>query len=99
MSYTAQGLPFAGSTSISRHCSYAGAVDAQDRALPQTLRLLTLLKSRPQGCTDMEAAELLGLERSSINARRRPLVQAGLVYADGTRPGVTGVRNAVWKSR
>lgn len=100
MPTTAAGLPFSGSTPISRHASHQGAEDAEVRALPQTIRLLALYKSRPQGATDWEAAELLGLERSSVNARRSPLVKAGLVYADGTRPGPTGkIKNTVWKAR
>lgn len=100
MPYVHDGqLPFSGLTPQSAHASRAGAEDAAPRALSQTVRYLSLLKSRPQGCTDAEAAELLGLERSSVNARRVPLVKAGLVYADGFRPGPTGkVRNTIWKA-
>lgn len=100
MPYTDSDLPFSGSSPLSRFTSHQGAEDAKDRALPQTIRYLTLLKSRPQGCTDAEAAALLNLERTSINARRGPLVKADLVYADGTRPGPTGkIQNTVWKAR
>jgi hypothetical protein len=92
-------LPFSGSTQQSRHASRAGAEDAAPRALSQSIRYLSLLKMRPQGCTDAEAADLLGLERSSINARRVPLVKAGLVVADGFRLGPTGkIKNTVWKA-
>lgn len=99
MPYTDSGLPFSGLTPQSAHASRAGAEDAAARALPQTVRYLALLKSRSQGCTDAEAADLLGLERSSVNARRVPLVKAWLVYADGFRPGPTGkVKNTVWKA-
>lgn len=100
MPYTDAGLPFSGSLPQSAHASRAGAEDATPRALPQTIRYLQLLKSRSYGCTDAEAADALRLERTSINARRRPLVKAGLVYADGFRMGPTGkIRNTVWKAR
>ena len=98
MPWIESSLPFSGSGPQSSHASRCGAEDAAPRALNQTVRYLSLLKSRPQGCTDAEAADLLGLERSSINARRRPLVTAGLVYADGFRPGSTGIRNTIWKA-
>jgi hypothetical protein len=99
MPYIDHALPFSGSTPQAAHASRAGAEDAAPRALNQTVRYLALLKSRPHGCTDWEAAELLGVERTTINARRRPLVKAGLVYADGFRDGPTGVKNVVWKAR
>jgi|SRR5579872_1605712 len=99
MPYTDTGLPFGGTSSQAAHASYEGARDAEDRALPQTVRYLALLKARPQGCTDREAAKLLGIDRTSINARRNPLEKAGLVYGDGFRPGVTGRKNVVWKAR
>lgn len=92
-------LPYGGETPQSRHASRSGAEDAAARSTSQTIRYLSLLKSRPQGCTDWEAKELLDLERTTINARRAPLVKAGLVYADGFRPGPTGkVKNTVWKA-
>lgn len=100
MPYLDEHLPFNGSTPLSRHTSRAGAKDARSRALSQAIRYLRALKDHPHGLTDLEAADLLGVERTSINARRRELVKAGLVYADGTtRPGPTGVRNVAWKAR
>lgn len=99
MPYIEAALPFSGSVPQSRHASRAGAEDAAPRALNQTVRYLASLKAHPQGLTDAEAAELLNLERTSINARRVPLVKAGLVYADGFRPGPTGkVKNTIWKA-
>ena len=92
-------LPFSGITPQSRHASRLGAEEAQGRSTTQTIRYLQALKDHPYGLTDWEAAKLLGLERSTINARRVPLVKADLVYADGFRPGVTGTRNTVWKAR
>ena len=99
MPYTDSNLPFSGSVPQSRHASRAGAEDAAPRALPQTVRYLRALKDRPAGLTDAEAAVVLGLLRSTINARRRPLVKAELVYADGFRDGAFGVKNTVWKAR
>jgi hypothetical protein len=99
MSHTISGLPFSGNVPLSRHTSYQGAEDAKSRALPQTVRYLELLKARyPDGYTDAEAAVRLGLERTSINARRAPCVEAGLVEACGTRErDETGNRNTVWR--
>ena len=94
--WMAAGLPFAGITPLSRHTSHAGAEDAAPRALPQTIRYMAALRQHG-GLTDHEAAKVLGLERSSINARRSDLVKAGIVVAEGTRPGPTGTRNVVWK--
>ena len=101
MPYLEGALPFSGATPQSRHASRMGAENAAPRALSQTIKYLQALKDRPQyGLTDAEAATVLGVERSSINARRAPLVKAGLVYASSdTRPGPTGVANTVWKAR
>lgn len=99
MPYLEQQLPWQGVTPQSRHTSREGAENAAPRAMTQAIRYLALLKDRPEhGLTDSEAAALLGIERSSVNARRVPLVKAGLVYASSeTRLGPTGVRNVVWK--
>jgi hypothetical protein len=100
MPYLEGSLPFSGSSPQAAHASRAGAQDAAPRALSQTVRYLRLLKDHPDGLTDAEAAKLLNLERSSVNARRKPLEKAGLVYADGFRPGPTGkVLNCIWKAR
>lgn len=97
MPHIAALLPFSGSTPLSRHCSHQGAEDAKDRALSQTIRYLALLKESG-GLTDWEAHERLGIERTSITARRRPLVVAGIVVpSDETRPGPTGTKNTVWR--
>ena len=99
MPYTDAHLPFSGISLQSRHASHAGAADATTRALPQTIRLLQALKDHPHGLTDREAAQVLGLERSTINARRAELVKADLVYADGFRKAASGVVNTIWKAR
>lgn len=99
MPYLEQGLPFSGKSPQSRHASRSGAEHAKDRALPQTVRYLQILKDHPNGLTDREAADLLMIERSTVNARRSELVKADLVYADGFRKGDSGVVNTVWKAR
>lgn len=96
MPWSSQELPFSGSVPASRHASHAGAKDAEQRAATQTIRYMALLHEHG-GLTDAEAAFLMNLERTSINARRAPLIKAGLVVADGFRPGPTGkVKNVVW---
>lgn len=99
MPWIESSLPFSGSTPQSAHASRSGAEDAAPRALSQTVRYLSALKARAHGLTDLEAKDLLNVDRSTINARRRPLVKAGLVFADGHRPGPTGNKNTVWKAR
>ncbi len=97
---TQTGLPFAfhGLTPQSRHTSYQGAQDAAPRAANQQVRYLAYLRLRgAQGATDREAAEYLGLERTSVNARRSELVKAGLVVPGGFRRGPTGIKNVAWK--
>jgi hypothetical protein len=98
MPWIEEVLPFSGSTPQSRHTSRAGAENAAPRALNQTLKYMAALKARPNGLTDFEAAEVLGIERTSVNARRRPLVKAGLVVTGGFRRGPTGIKNVIWKA-
>jgi hypothetical protein len=92
MPYTAERLPFSESLPQSRCLALA-------RLGPQAQDYFDLLTAHPKGLTDMEAADLMNVERSSINGRRRPLVKQELVYADGFRVGVSGVKNTVWKIR
>jgi hypothetical protein len=97
MPYTESGLPFSGATSLSSHASHGGAEHAKGRAATQTIRLLEILKHHPEGLTDWELAQLMQVERTTINARRVPLVKVGLVEADGYRKGHAGIRNTVWR--
>jgi hypothetical protein len=48
---------------------------------------------------DMEAAKLMGIERSTINARRAPLCKEGVVVPKGVRKSAAGVNNVVWVVR
>ena len=98
MPHTDSGLPFSGAIDVSRHHSFKGAEAAKERALPQVLRYLELLMHQyPDGYTDVEAAELLGVERSTINARRGECTKAGLIQAHGARPGKYDCDNVVWR--
>jgi predicted ArsR family transcriptional regulator len=99
MPNTDAGLPFSGSSPLARHTSHQGADDAKARALPQVVVYLALLKQAyPDGYTDAEAAARMGVERTSINARRKPLEQAGLVESHGTRERASsGNPNVVWR--
>lgn len=89
-------LPFSGSTTISRHASYAGAKAAEPRAGSQALRLLMLYReSGPQ--TDHEASEALGLPLATICARRNWLYQRGFVASVSSKVGPFGVTNSIWE--
>ena len=87
-------LPFSGRAPIARQCSYQGAQDAAGRALSQLQRYLRLLADGPR--TDRQAADALGLERTSINARRNLAVNRAWVEAMGSEPGPWGIANTRW---
>jgi predicted ArsR family transcriptional regulator len=97
MGWITPELPFAESPSpIAQSASFAGAVDAKDRAANQTLRYLELLAKRGP-TTDQEAADLLGWMRSTVNARRGALKNRGIVVAvDRIENPATGVVNTRW---
>jgi hypothetical protein len=81
-----------------RHASRKGAEDAANRAENQTARLIALYQQYPDGLTDWRAAELLGIERTSVNARRSPLVKAGVVVANGfVKDEHSDVANTRWQ--
>lgn len=100
------GAPWQGSTPQSAQASLDGArAVMRGAAFSQSMRYLRLLHARgDEGSTDLEAADELEIQRSSINARRHELMQHGAVigvelYPDGFRRGPTGIRNCVWKLR
>lgn len=90
-------LPFADSPSpLAGQASYAGAQAATGRAENQTMRLLELYAKRGP-TNDWDAAKHLGIERSTVNARRAPLCQRGIVVAVDKVPNVeTGNTNTRW---
>ncbi len=89
--------PIAPSSSrLARHTSAMGALDANERIGRQCLRLLTLYRERGP-MADWEAADLLCLYRSTINARRNNLIARGLVQAiDTAKNPKTGISNTRW---
>jgi hypothetical protein len=96
---TDAGLPYEGSTPLTRHTSNQGAEAAEPKALPQMVRYIVALTDAPDGLTDHEAERRLSIPLASVIARRDVLRRADLVYPEGTRPGPTGEPNAVWRWR
>ena len=89
-------LPFQGSDQIALECSRAGALAASERVGRQGLALLALYR-RYGPLTDAESALRLGVERSTINARRNELVRLLLVTRhDTARNEKSGLRNTTW---
>lgn len=85
-------------TPIARHCSSMGALDAAERSGRQALALLALYRAQGPK-TDAEAADALGIERTSVNARRAGLIRLRLVDAapKGIRKNAaTGISNSLW---
>jgi len=98
----AVGAPWQGTTPQSAHASLEGARAVQrDQAIDQASRYWRLLRDRgARGATDWEAHEALGIQRSSINARRAQLTRSGAaIVPAGFRPGPTGIKNVVWQLR
>lgn len=89
-------LPFQGAEPLARHCSHQGAVAASERVGRQCVELLSAYALHGP-LTDAEAAKHLGVERSTINARRAELKARGLVSAHGTKKNeTTGISNTTW---
>ncbi len=89
-------LPFSGSIAVSRHCSAQGAIQASERVGRQAVQLLTLYANRGP-LTDADAAILMGVERTTVNARRNELVRRQLVQAvDTVKNQRSQVRNVRW---
>lgn len=94
-------LPLSGNSMLAAHCSSLGALAAAGKANGQALQLLTLYRERG-ALTDQDAADLLGVQRSTVNARRNDLIRLGHVdeTPKGTkRNAVTGIRNSLWGLR
>ena len=89
--------PIAPSASpIAKHCSSMGALVVQPGRENLWRRMLAKYRIAPR--TDAEMAEWLGVQRSTINARRAELIAMGLVEdMKRTRKNpVTGVSNTLW---
>jgi len=60
-------------------------------------RVLDLLEATPEGLTDFQIADRLGMYLSSVNATRNSLMKRGLVRrTDMTRPSGRGGVATVW---
>jgi predicted ArsR family transcriptional regulator len=88
-------LPFQGSTPLSHHCSYEGARDASERVGRQCVELLTAYKERGP-LTDRQAAAVLGVDNTTICARRNELFKRKLVVAVDSVIGERGRPNTRW---
>lgn len=86
------------------HNAQQTSVEAADKALGrsgnQRHRVYNFIASQgPQGATDDEGMEELGLRGNSYHPRRLELVQAGLVEDSGERrPTVSGNAAIVWRA-
>lgn len=103
------GAPWQGTTPQSAHASLEGArtVMAKDgAAISQAIKYWHwLLAQGIHGSTDWESQEALGIQRSSINARRAQLAAQSVartgvacIQPAGFRPGPTGIKNVVWRA-
>lgn len=82
----------------SRICRSRGAEKASASAATLHGQMLRIYAQGPR--TDAEMASELGVERSTVNARRSELMAAGKVEAKGTRKNATsGVLNTLWGLR
>lgn len=81
--------------------SRAGAIRAQPAVCAQCRAYLRLLEHHGyDGLTDNEAADLMDLPRTTINARRNELIKRGDVRKSPLRrDGGHGVRVQVWVAR
>lgn len=65
--------------------------------MTQGARILDLLRQAPEGLTDFEIADKLGIYLSSVNAARNALMKKGRVKLTGQeRPSGRGGMATVW---
>lgn len=91
-------LFLSGRTPLSRHTSSMGALHALERVGRQCLALLTLYRQHGP-LTDREAARLMQVDRTTINARRAELIKRRLIEGhpvDHVKNPETGISNARW---
>lgn len=88
-------LPFTGSITVSRTCSYEGAKAAQPRAGSQAWRLFFAYRDHGP-LTDHEAHAVTRLPLATICARRKWLRDQRLVKDFGAVPGPYGSPNTRW---
>lgn len=79
--------------------SWAAAEDASLNADTHRARVLAALRAHPDGLTDFELGDLLGLQQTSAGKRRGELRDIGLVVNAGCkRPAPSGSMSIVWKA-
>lgn len=79
--------------------SWAAAEDASVNAATHRARVLAALRAHPDGLTDFELGDLLGLQQTSVGKRRGELRDKGLVFNAGfKRPAPSGSMSIVWKA-
>src|SRR3990167_9110679 len=80
--------------------SIAGAEHAKYRAGGQVAKVYEAIRDCGEhGATDAELAAALGLERSTICARRFLLLARGLIVKAGTRASQWGIQNRVYRAK
>jgi hypothetical protein len=87
---------------ISLQCQAEAYYSKERKPKKQAERILELLRNNPDGLTDKELQALTGIPHNVETARRRELVIAELVEADGKREvEVNGrhMNNTIWKAR
>ncbi len=91
--------PIAPSSDLTaRHCSSQGALKVEPGRETLWRRMTALYRIGPR--TDSEMADLLQVQRSTVNARRAELIKQGVVNGQscGTRKNQqTGVSNTLWQ--
>jgi len=89
-------LPVSGSCEASRYSSQLGAQKAAATRGEDTRRYLEFLATAGMA-TDENAADQLGLRRSSICSIRNAVMRARRVIACGHRMGGAGVNITLWR--
>ena len=78
-------LPVSGRTQAARHASSTGAQAGQRTHGRKSLAYLRALAvAERDGLNDFDAAQVLGIYRTSVNSVRAALMRAGLVEETGT---------------
>lgn len=89
---------------LPRVCREAGQVKAGEQRESIQRQMLRAYSehghgntAETMGLTDAEMSQLLGIQRSTVNARRAELMKQGLVEAKNIRPNLKSqVFNTVW---
>lgn len=80
--------------------SWDAAADASRKADTHRARALAIHRAHPDGLTDFELADLMGLQQTSAGKRRGELRDQGYVVNSGVkRPAPSGSLAIVWRAR